>query len=678
MGTQRQGSASSQIGITLEQIAYYSLYPEHFIRDVILEPAKEFYSNIKFSPDQVEILNAVSFNVRVAVRSGHGIGKTSTLSWLILWFLFTRHNARVVCTGPKFEQLKDTLWAECAKWLAHSPLKEVLKWGSERIHHVSNPAAWWAIIRTAKEREALAGQHAEHLLFIVDEASGVKAEIFESVEGALTGPDNRIIICGNPTQTIGYFFDSFNRDKESWFRLHFDSEKSPIVSRAFVARMAKKWGRNSDIFRVRVKGDFPRGNPDAFITLEQVEMAKAREVGGGDFIEIGVDVARFGDDLTSVQMRLGYKFFPPKTLEKSSTVQTANFTIQELRKLRKKTGIKSKVRIKVDDTGIGGGVTDILNENKEDNIEVVPINFASSGNEDYANITSVMWGELRDAIDYIELPDDDDLTAEISARKFKLDSKNRIVIEDKTSFKKEHDQSPDRSDSLVLCLTQQAPAERVLKGYRSTNADIRYSFAPEFNKIGLGEAELLASIHQGKDLIIYGICAIWVFKEKKLYIYNEIIQAAPVPEDLVPELVSKAPKAKIFGNDVMFKENTDSVARVLRKHRLKVSKNERFNLHGTIMMANKMFYSGQIAVHDKMEEADTQFREWIIRNGKPDNRNAGCCLALCNLVAYLKEKKMIADSPPPPPYSKQRQSVRKNLKRKEAPVSQRQESDWML
>ena len=215
---------------------------------------------------QIEILNAVANHGHVAVRSVHGIGKSVSMTLIILWFMATRYNAKIPVTAPTSHQLFDVLWGELITWY-HRMDEEYRKnfgYTSEKFYHVNNPQAWAVFPRTARpdKPEALQGFHGENLLFLIDEAAGVDDRIFEVAMGALTAKKNLVLMTGNPTRLSGFFYDSFHRDRRRWKTLQFSSLDSPLVGRQYAQRMAAKYGEGSNIYRVRVVGDFPTNEED--------------------------------------------------------------------------------------------------------------------------------------------------------------------------------------------------------------------------------------------------------------------------------------------------------------------------------------------------------------------------------------------------------------------------------
>jgi len=246
--------------------------PFEFIRVMWgLEPLKEgeiFVKGKHITKQQEQLIQAVKDAVnekgkkRISVRSGHGVGKSCCLSWLIIWFLFCYPDSQVPCTAPTSEQMHDVLWKELSKWLdlLPGPVKEHFEWTRGYLRILDKPDTWFARAKTARKEapEALAGVHGDYVFFNIDEGSGVPEEIFNTAEGALTEKNALVVMISNPTRTIGYFYDSHNKDKDNWQCLHFNSEESPLVDKEFVERITSKHGKDSDEYRIRVLGEFPK------------------------------------------------------------------------------------------------------------------------------------------------------------------------------------------------------------------------------------------------------------------------------------------------------------------------------------------------------------------------------------------------------------------------------------
>lgn len=446
----------------LDALDFYYDHPVEFVQDLIgADP----------DPWQKETLNALVTNSKLSIRSGQGVGKTALESWSIVWFLSCRPYSRVVATAPTMQQLYEVLWAECAKWLDRSEVKDLLVWTKTKIYMDGDPERWFATAKTATKPENMQGFHEDHMLIVVDEASGVADPIMEAILGTLTGYDNKLLMCGNPNRLEGVFYDSHNIDLDKYWTKKVSSLDSTRTSKDNIEMLLKKYGRDSDVARVRIFGEFPKGALDSMISMETVEAAidnkvKESEVTTSNILQIGVDVARFGDDKTVITGRIGYKIFQPDKYVKKSTMETAgNVILTAKRYMQEYPNIKAVI-IKIDDTGVGGGVTDRVTEvvyEEKLPYTVIGVNNGSAATDEYyANLGAQIWGEMRDALEenfsavlqgkppVIELPDDVDLIKQLSNRKKKITSKGKIQLESKDEMKARGLGSPDTADSVTL------------------------------------------------------------------------------------------------------------------------------------------------------------------------------------------------------------------------------------
>ena len=429
----------------------------------ITDPAAFVVNVLDAHPDkwQEEALQAIGTQPRISVRSGHGVGKTAFEAWCVSWFLFTRPFPKIPCTAPTQQQLFDILWPEISKWLKRSPLlDELFEWQKTKVVMKEMPERWFATARTASKPENMAGFHEEHLLFICDEASGIDDSIYETIEGALTTTDAKLILCGNPTKNSGIFKRSFFEDRELYWTKKVSCFDAARVADEYSQRLIKQYGMDSDVVRVRVLGEFPKAEPDGLIPLELVEAAMMRdadmEADPETMLEIGADIARFGDDETIIVPRIGGKVLGLHHFTKQDLMTTCG-KVLSITKGAMKDYAKPHATIRVDDDGVGGGVTDRLREViLEDglNIDVIACHNGGRANdkEHYANWVTEQWCGLKERLvdGDISLPQDDELAAQLSTRKYSINSRDQIILEDKKSYKKRIHRSPDRADALVL------------------------------------------------------------------------------------------------------------------------------------------------------------------------------------------------------------------------------------
>ncbi len=457
-----------------QAILYYADHPTAFVKDIIqATPDKE----------QAKILESVAKNQLTTVRSGHGVGKSTVEAWVVIWFLLTRPFPKIPCTAPTQHQLFDILWAEISKWIRNNPiLQKDLIWTKEKVYIKGYPEEWFAVARTASKPDALQGFHAEEVLYIIDEASGVDDKIFEPVLGALSTSGARLLMCGNPTQLSGFFYDSHHKNRASYTTFHIDGRNSSRVSQDFVQTIIRMYGEDSDVFRVRVAGEFPLQEEDIFIPLSLVEHSIMTEYSipqKPTLLHIGADIARFGDDKTVI----GYKANEKVTFYKKrcgqDTMKTADDIVLLGEQLVQKYQPTEPIPIKIDDGGVGGGVVDRLRQIKRNQperfwwMEIYPVKFGQRiQHKHYYDSTTYMMAVVKKLLQpYDEqgnpkpieliLPNDDDMAAQLSGRKYFLTENSKIKIESKKEMKKRGRPSPDEADCiLLLCLPIKPPKKR--------------------------------------------------------------------------------------------------------------------------------------------------------------------------------------------------------------------------
>jgi hypothetical protein len=414
---------------------------------------------------QWEASRAIVERRRVSIRSGHGTGKSAFMAWCVLWFMSCYYPCKVPATAPTSHQLEDILWAEIAKW--HAAMRERVpqlanefEWTKERFYLKSNPNESFAVARTARpERpEALQGFHSENILFLIDEASGVAENVFQVAEGALSTEGAFVVMAANPTREEGYFYDSHHKMRERWAALHWDGEQSPMVSRQYVDDMRAKYGVDSPIYQVRVKGNFATAT-DGVIPLSLCEAARVREVQPIASAPViwGLDVARFGDDSTALAKRKGnVQLEPTREWYGLDTMQVAGMIAAEYRDAREKPWC-----INVDVIGIGAGVVDRL---EELGLPVRGINVAESASASikYMRLRDELWFLGREWLEARDcrLADDDELIGELVTPKYKIESNGKIKVESKDDMKKRGVASPNRADAWLLTFAGEPVAIR--------------------------------------------------------------------------------------------------------------------------------------------------------------------------------------------------------------------------
>ena len=408
--------------------------------------------------------DALSRVIRIARTSGHGIGKSALVSWLILWAMCTSPDTVGVVTANTETQLKTKTWVQLAVWYRRLICREMFKMTATALfsNDPEHERTWRMDMVPWSERntEAFAGLHNQgrRILLVFDEASAIPDVIWEVAEGALTDENTEIIwaVFGNPTRNKGRFRDCFPGGKfaHRWASAAIDSREVSITNKDQIAEWIKDYGEDHDFVRIRVRGIFPRVDAESFIPYSLVIEATNREIElQSDPIVLGVDVGRFGDDPSVIYPRKGRdaKTLPIEILYSSDTMATASRVAATF--LRLKASI-----VMVDSGGVGGGVVDRLRQLR---IPVMEVDFGSSPdglNPDdgskYANKRAEIWGALRNwlkggAIPVLNTSDRTTLADELVGPNYALNSAEAIQLESKKDMRKRGVPSPNVADALA-------------------------------------------------------------------------------------------------------------------------------------------------------------------------------------------------------------------------------------
>lgn len=385
----------------------------------------------------------------ISIRSGHGTGKTSFLAWLILWTGTCYEDVKIPTTAPVAAQLINLLIPEVKKWKTKmsDELQQIVDVQAQDVKFANGNICF---ARTARKEntEALAGVHASLVIYIVDEASGVHQSIFDVIEGALTGDKYLFIMTSNPTRTVGSFYESHNRRKSFYQALHFNSENSSNVNDKWVQKMRDKYGEDSDTYRIRVRGEFPKAASDALFDSEKLDISMNLDINAnidrtGVFV-YALDVARYGDDKSVLTKRKGYDIYEMTAKEKLSTMEIASWVANQYAQEGQKPDA-----IVVDTIGVGAGVYDRL---VQLGLPAVEGNAAMKADEDiYINKRAEMYHGLKHFIDKGgSIPKDDELFEELISITYSYNETGKLRLPKKEEIKDDLGRSPDKADSLAL------------------------------------------------------------------------------------------------------------------------------------------------------------------------------------------------------------------------------------
>jgi hypothetical protein len=425
--------------------------PEFFYREVLgYEPWEK----------QLEISRSVRDFRNTAVRSNNGSGKTYHVAREALRFLYGQGpDAVVIDTAPTWTQIENQFW----RYLRDAYQKALVPLGGKLLKTKLDIDETWFALGLANDEnnmEAFQGWHARKILVIFDEASGISPKIYEAALGAMAGGELvRFVLLGNPTQNSGPFFDAFK--DPSFNKIHISAFDTPnvkekrqvvpgLVTWDWVESVEKKYGEDSDIYRVRVLGDFPLHASDTLISIDAVERAfgATRELTSQEDERIGLDVARFGDDDSAFVYRKGNTAKVLEVINGNSTMEIAGKAARYLRQHVNAT-------LWIDVIGVGAGVFDRLQEQPDIAARVYGVNSAGKPRDEaeHINIRVESWVNVREWLRDAVLEKHEGFY-ELAQPKYKINSAGKLQLESKEDMKKRGVASPNVGDALALTLSK--------------------------------------------------------------------------------------------------------------------------------------------------------------------------------------------------------------------------------
>ena len=404
--------------------------------------------------------------IQLGVTSGHGIGKSAFVCWLIDWAQSTMVDTKGIVTANTETQLKTKTWAELAKWHRLSISRDLFKMtATARFSIDPDHEKTWRIDMvpwSEKNMEAFAGLHnkGRRILVVFDEASAIPAAIWETTEGALTDKDTQIIwaVFGNPTKNTGRFRECFEGGKfaHRWNTIAVDSREVSLTDKHQIASWIADYGEDHDFVRVRVRGMFPKTDATSFISAEQVAEAVKRELPSGNSagVVLGVDVARFGPDSSVIYPRRGRdaRTLKPRVFRGLTTIQLASRVYEMYMEL-------NAVAIFVDGGAMGPGVIDQLGALGAPVYEVTfgaasDMPNAEDANMKFANKRAEIWAAMRTFLRTGCIPEniaglENTLVDELTAPTYTYAREDFLQLESKRDMRRRGIASPDAADALA-------------------------------------------------------------------------------------------------------------------------------------------------------------------------------------------------------------------------------------
>ena len=485
---------------------------------------------------QADVLDAVMRERRVAVKSGNGLGKDFTAAVAVLWYLHCHDPAIVLSTAPTFRQVRHVLWRQ---------IHRLHRGAADTLGGTLLDTRWdlaedrYALGLSATGADQFQGFHCSNVLVVVDEAEGVHEEIYEAIDAVMTSQNPTLLLIGNPTSTSGPFHRAFHEESGIYRKITISALDSPNVRKGridipglttleWVEERRKIWRADSDLFRSRVLGEFPKRGEDNLLSMDDINAAVYEEdedalilrrskdesnggmaitsagaglkpartgaagvdgkltrddpfdlflpgMGPSNYgrVVVGVDVARFGSDRTVVLMRRGERVESIKAFSRIDTMSTVGQVMVAVREHRPDA-------VNVDEVGVGGGVVDRL---REQGVRAYGVDVAERPRRDRAcaNLRAEGYRSLADRFRdrRIRIPRDTELISELAALRYRYDSRGRLLMESKDSIRKRGAPSPDKADALMLAFLDDysdefyrvGPLNQTIGGYEYDGRD---------------------------------------------------------------------------------------------------------------------------------------------------------------------------------------------------------------
>src|SRR3990167_1277484 len=420
---------------------------------------------LALSTPMTELEKKYAQKIGISIMSGQGTGKDFFAGLHMLWFICCFEFPIIGATAPTQHQLKDVLWSQIYKIANRRKedgsyyflLRDKIEIQADKVYMKEYEGKqWYAVARTTnakgsadEQAETLAGLHEHNLLFVVDEASAVGRPVYKPFEGGMTQECNIGLVIFNPTRSTGYAIDTQFKDRNRWICLRWNAEDSDIVTKMSIEEKARKHGKDSNFYRIRVLGLPPSIGSDELIPWDWVMDAVDRDVQpmDDDPLIMIIDVGAGGDD-TALCRRKGPQVLP---FEVTNIAEAESLTSWLLRRI-----LTEEPRfVFIDSIGVGWGIAGNLRSRVKNGVtEIIEVNVAETAAEDqkFSRLRDELWWKVREEFEArtLSIPDDPLLIEELTAIKVDQERLDRkIKVEGKKDLRKRID-SPNRADTVMM------------------------------------------------------------------------------------------------------------------------------------------------------------------------------------------------------------------------------------
>ncbi len=402
--------------------------------------------------------------IRMAVASGHGIGKSTLISFVFWWMMCTRPNCKGRVTANTGKQLEITTWAEIRKWGKACRFASWFDMQAEKIYHIENKEGWFAVPITCspENSEAFAGQHNREStsFYLFDESSLIPDVIWDIADNGLTDGEPMWFAFGNPTRNTGKFYEAcFGNWKHRWNARSIDSRTCKFPNHSMHDQWIADHGIDSDYVKVRILGRPPSTSEHQLIGLDLVEEAQRRHVEAleDDPLIAGVDVPDGGAAWFVVRFRRGLDSRPgpriPAPIRYAGAKVDRAMMIAICSDLLEDQNPNRQVSAMFIDSAFGAPIVERLKSMGHKNVDEISFG-GKSPDKRFGNMRAYMWGGKmavwleRGGID----PNDKKLARDLMAPGFhlKVGGDGALMIESKDDIRDHYSDSIDDADALAL------------------------------------------------------------------------------------------------------------------------------------------------------------------------------------------------------------------------------------
>lgn len=444
------------------------------------------YIGDRLKTGTMNVGDAVSLVIRVAIASGHGIGKSALVSWIILWAIGTYEDTKGVVTANTEKQLTTKTWAELAKWHRLFIGKDCFELTATALFSVDpeHERTWridmipWSINNT----ESFAGLHnqGKRILVIMDEASAIADIIWEVTEGALTDANTQIIWCcfGNPTRNSGRFKESVNgKFRNRWHAKQIDGRTVKMTNKAQLQEWVDDYGEDSDFVKVRVRGMFPSMSVKQFISVVDVDKAFGKHLRDEEYNFapkiLTCDPAAEGDDMLVIGLRQGLAFKILRCIPKNDNdVQIATILAHH--------EDEEQADAVIIDGGYGTG---IKSAGQTMGRQWMIVWFAGESQDaGCLNARAYMWKKMKEWLkDGGAIPKDQELYNDLIGPETVARLDGKIQIESKKDMKKRGIPSPNKADALAISFAYPVQKKSLMRSQANENGQYFANSGQKYN-----------------------------------------------------------------------------------------------------------------------------------------------------------------------------------------------------